>query len=273
MAGVARRIALLLQYQGGGFAGSQRQADRPSVQEALEEAVAALTGARTRCDFAGRTDAGVHALGQVAAFTSAANIPTARWVRGLNHFLSADVAVQAAREVPADFDPRRAALDRTYHYRVRLAAQRQPLWERAAWVLSGPFDSRCHAPCPSRPSKASMILRPLPGRTDGAGTVRTLQKACLRATVNGLEFRFQAPSFLPHQVRHVVGQVIAVGRGSAGPGIVEELLARPRAGAAGPVAPPQGLYLVRVRYELAALQGWETFAGWEENEDVRWTAD
>lgn len=272
MAGVARRIALLLQYHGGGFAGSQRQAGQPSVQEALEEAAAALTGARTRCDFAGRTDAGVHALGQVAAFTSTADIPAARWIRGLNHFLPADVAVQAAREVPADFDPRRAALDRTYHYRVRLAAQRQPLWERAAWVLSGPFDLDAMR-------RALMTLEgehefaAFAGRTDGAGTVRTLQKACLHATVNGLEFRFQAPSFLPHQVRHIVGQVIAVGRGSVCPGIVEELLARPRTGAAGPVAPPQGLYLVRVRYELAALQGWETFAGWEEHEDVRWTAD
>ena len=272
MAGVARRIALLLQYDGGGFAGSQRQADKRTVQEALEDAVTALTGAGSRCDFAGRTDAGVHALGQVAAFTTAATISNDRWVRGLNHFLSADVAVQAARRVPADFDPRRAALDRTYHYRVCLADQRQPLWERAAWVLSGPFDLDAMR-------HALMVLEgkhdfaAFAGRTDGAGTVRTLQKACLRATVNELEFSFQAPSYLPHQVRHMVGQVIAVGRGRACPGIVGELLAQPRTGAAGPVAPPQGLYLVQVRYELAALQGWETLAGWEEDEDVRWTAD
>ncbi len=272
MAGLARRVALLLQYDGGSFAGSQRQATHPSVQEALEDAVAALTGAPARCDFAGRTDAGVHALGQVAAFTTLSNIPINHWVRGLNHFLSADVAVQAAREVPADFDPRRAALNRTYHYRVHLAAERQPLWERAAWVLPRPFDleamRRVLTALEGEHDFASFA-----GRTDGAGTVRTLQKACLHATVNGLEFRFQAPSFLPHQVRHTVGQVIAIGRGSACSNVVEELLARPCTGAAGPVAPPHGLYLMRVRYELAALRGWETLSGWEENEDIRWTAD
>ena len=260
MAGPARRIALLLQYHGAAFSGSQRQANAPSVQAALEDAVAALTGARARCDFAGRTDAGVHALGQVAALTTPSTIPLARWVRGLNHFLPPDVAVQAAREVPPGFDPRRHAQDRTYHYRLRLAPERQPLWERGAWVLRGSLDleavQRSLAGLQGEHDFASFA-----GRTDGAGTVRTLQEATLHATLNGLAFRLRAPSFLPHQVRHIVGQVIAIGRGSAPPSRIQELLARPRTGAAGPAAPPQGLYLVRVRYELPALQDWEVPPG------------
>ena len=270
MAGPGRRIALLLQYYGAALAGSQRQANAPTVQGALEDAVHSLTGAPTRCDFAGRTDAGVHALGQVAALTTTATVPLHRWPRGLNHFLPADIAIQAAREVPGDFDPRRHAVDRTYCYRVRLAPQRQPIWERGAWVLSGPLDVEAMQSA-LNVLEGEHDFAAFAGRTDGAGTVRTLQESSLHATVNGLEFRFRASGFLPHQVRHTVGQVIAVGRGNASLSLIQELLTQPRTGAAGPAAPPQGLYLVRVRYDLAALQGWAPCQRSEDDEDVCWS--
>ncbi len=253
----ALRLALRLQYDGSAFAGSQRQPRSPTVQAALEAAVEALTGERPGVRLAGRTDAGVHALGQVASLRTAQNLPLVRWVRGLNHFLPPAVAVQAARWVPPAFDPRRDARDRTYCYRVRCTPQRQPLWAARTWQVRESLDE----------SAMEAALRRLPGERDFASfagrpaqpgsSVRRLEEA--RLSRDGPEwcFHFRAEAFLPHQVRRTVGQVVAIGRGHAAPSLVDRLLADPRYGAAGPAAPPQGLYLVRVRYDLAELEGWE----------------
>ncbi len=257
-----RRIALRLQYDGAPFAGSQRQLGQPTVQAALEEAVAALTAERLRADFAGRTDAGVHATGQVAAITSNAALPPRRWRSGLNHYLPRSVAVQQAREVPLDFDPRGWACDRTYHYRIALADVRQPLREGWAWVQRGALDRR----------RMQAALDRLIGEHDFAafaaapsrpGTVRTMQEARVEETAEGFRFVFRAQSFLPHQIRRTVGQVVRIGRGDEAPDRIDRLLAEPRTGSAGPTAPPQGLILVRVRYALAQLADWNN-----DHEDV-----
>src|SRR2546430_8255565 len=105
----SRRIALLLEYEGTAFAGSQAQPGRRTVQQALETALEAFTGERQRIAFAGRTDSGVHALGQVAALNSTTAHSPRRFREALNHFLPEDIAVRAAAEVASDFDPRRQA--------------------------------------------------------------------------------------------------------------------------------------------------------------------
>ena len=259
----ARRIALRVQYDGAPFAGSQRQAGRPTVQAALEAALAALTGAPHRVDLAGRTDAGVHALGQVGAFTTAQTLAPARWVGGLNHFLPPAVAVQAAREVSPAFDPRRQACDRTYVYRVRPAAVRQPLWAPRCWVVPGPLDE-------ARMAEAIALLV---GRHDFAafggvpargGTIRTLHEARVWEAGGEIRLRFRANAFLPHQVRRTVGLLVRIGRGRVAPERITELLARPDAGHAGPTAPPDGLTLVRVRYAEPALTDWDR----DDNDDL-----
>ena len=260
-----RRIALRLQYHGAAFAGSQRQRDAPTVQDALESAAAALTGCQRRVDLAGRTDAGVHALGQVAAITTTATLPPKQWVRGLNHFLPATAAVQAARQVPLAFDPRRCARERTYRYLVRLAPERQPMWEGGAWAIPGPLDYEAMRHALAQ-LEGEHDFAAFAGRPSRPGTARTLWEASLWKSSHGVGFRFRAPSFLPHQVRRMVGQMLAVGQGRADPAIIARLLAEPRTGAAGPAAPPQGLYLVRVRYDLAELEGWD-----EDDEDICWT--
>ena len=258
-----RRIALRLQYDGAAFAGSQLQRGRPTVQAALEDACLALSAAPHRADFASRTDAGVHATGQVAAVTTTSTLPLTRWVGGLNHFLPPAVAVQAVREVPLDFNPRRWATARTYAYHLRISPVRLPLWESRAWVLAAPLDV----------SRMEAALAPLEGEHDFAsfaarsppsGTLRTVDEARLHVRAPTFRFHLRAQSFLPQQARRTVGQVVRIGRGAAEPTVVARLLAEPRCGAAGPAAPPQGLVLVHVRYALAELQEWD-----HDDEDVR----
>lgn len=230
------------------------------MQAALEEASEALTGTSHRVDFAGRTDTGVHATGQVAALSTDATLPPDRWRHGLNHFLPDAVAVQDARSVPADFDPRHDACARSYHYHLRLAPVRQPLTEARAWVIRGPLDaermSQALALLPGTRDFASFAAKPARGES-----VRRLNVARLAPEPDGYRLEFRGNAFLPHQVRRMTGQIVEIGRGKAGAGRITELLDRPRFGAAGPTAPPQGLYLVGVHYTLAEL------ADWNENDD------
>ena len=229
----------------------------------MEEAAEALTGTSHRVDFAGRTDAGVHATGQVAALSSDAALAPDRWLHGLNHFLPSSVAVQDARQVPPDFDPRRDACARSYHYHLRLAPVRQPLGESRAWVIRGPLNteamSQALALLPGTRDFASFAAKPLKG-----GSVRGLSGAHLQAQPGGWRLEFRGNAFLPHQVRRTTGQIVEIGRGRAAPARIAELLARPVFGAAGPPAPAQGLYLVGVRYRLAELADWNN-----EHEDAR----
>ena len=199
----------------------------------------------------------------MAALSSHAALSPDRWLHGLNHFLPPAVAVQDVRVVPPDFDPRRDACARSYHYHLRLAPVRQPHWESRAWVIRGPLD----------PAAMSQALALLPGTRDFAsfaakpaqgGSVRTLTGTRLCAQPGGWRLIFRGNAFLPHQVRRTAGQIVQIGRGRAAPARIAELLAHPVFGAAGPAAPPRGLYLVGVRYRLAELADWN-----DENEDTR----
>ena len=261
-----RRIALRLQYDGSAFHGAQRQAGALTVQESLEDAIEALTQCPHRTAFAGRTDAGVHALGQVAALSTDAILPLRRWVRGCNRFLPATLAVQDAREVPDTFDPRRDARDRSYRYDVWLAGNRQPLLDTRAWVLNGRLDlpamRRAAADLVGTHDFASFSAKP-----GARETVRTLQQVELEALqrdgLSGIRFSVQGESFLHHQVRMIVGQLVRIGLGKADGGAIGHLLAEPTVGAAAPKAPAEGLVLVRIRYDLPEL------ADWNDDEDVR----
>src|SRR5690606_25752940 len=135
-----RRIALLLEYDGTDFAGSQSQPDRRTVQDTLEEAVRRFTGERRRMAFAGRTDAGVHATGQGATLDTETAHSAATCRDALNHYLPEDVVVHRAAEVVPDFDPRRHAVSRRYRYRIEDGRGRAPLGRRQAWQVAHPLD-------------------------------------------------------------------------------------------------------------------------------------
>lgn len=244
-----RRLALLLEYDGSRYSGSQYQKDAPSVQGELEAAITKLTGEQVRVAFAGRTDAGVHAIGQVAAFSTASRHPPDTFVGGLNFWLPVDVAVRAAVEAPASFDPRRRALSRAYRYLLVDGRQRSPLWRGRAWEIGGRLDVGAMA-------KAS---EPLVGRHDfaafagalerrEASTVRRLHRCDVARRGALVTVEMEADAFLPHQVRRTVGLLVEIGLGRQAPAAVRECLDQPQRRPVAQTAPACGLYLVQVRY-------------------------
>lgn len=251
-----RRFALLLEYDGTAFAGSQLQPAVRTVQEVVEAALAQFTGRQERIALAGRTDTGVHALGQVAALDiETAHAPDV--VRdALNHFLPEDVAVRAAAEVAAGFDPRRHAVARTYRYRIEDGRVRAPLTRHRAWQVGRPLDVATMA--------AALALLPVGVSRDwaafggavpaGYATVRTLLDARVeRSAPHAVEVTLEADGFLPHQVRLMVGALQRVGAGRLTPPEFTARVDGPPA-SAGPAAPPQGLTLVAVRYPPGTVE-------------------
>ncbi len=250
----ARRIALLLEYDGTAFAGSQWQPAKRTIQGTVEAALESFTGEAQRVAFAGRTDAGVHASGQVAALTTGTSYAPEAFRDALNHFLPEDVAVRAAAVVAADFDPRRHARSRQYRYRVEDGRGRSPLTRHRAWQVERPLDDSTMA--------AAVALLPRDQRDwaafggtvpDGYPTVRTLLDARVeRDGPHGLVVTLEADGFLPHQVRRTMGALVRVGVGQLTPAGFAAMVDGPPA-SAGPTAPPQGLTLIAVRYAPGAV--------------------
>ena len=254
-----RRFALLLEYDGTSFAGSQLQPNARTVQGALEAAIVQVTGAAARASFAGRTDSGVHARGQVASFASETRLDARTLRRALNASLPEDVAVREVAEVASDFDPRRQATWRHYRYLIDNRAVRSALERRRAWHVGAALDREA----------MRLAASGLVGRHDFAAFAGPLEEA-EKSTIRELA-RFEvmpanelllcvatANAFLPHQVRRMVGSLVEVGRGKLSvEAYVDQLTGPPCS--VGPAAPPHGLYLTRVDYAAPLFQpaqGW-----------------
>ncbi len=247
------RYKLTLEYDGAPFVGWQRQDNGASVQGALERALAALDPAAPQASGAGRTDAGVHALGQVAHADLAAEWDPFRLCGALNHHLRPDpVAVLRAEPVPPSFHARFDAIERRYLYRIRDRRAPLTLLAGRVWRVSGDLD----ASAMGRAAATLVGLRDFTtyraAQCQALSPLKTLD-ALEVARVAGecgaeVQVRARARSFLHNQVRSLVGTLVQVGLGrwpEARP--LAALEARDRA-ACGPVAPPDGLYLEAVRY-------------------------
>lgn len=243
-----RRLALLVEYEGTGFGGSQYQENAGTIQDALERALSSLTGEPIRVALAGRTDAGVHARGQVAAFGTASRHDLEVFVRALNHLLPDQIAVRTAKEVPPDFNPRWQAASRWYRYTILNSRQRPALQRGFVWQVAEPLDA------PAMQEAAAALL----GEHDFAAFTRPSYRQSSRRLMIRWEvrrcgrrvlFEVEANAFLPHQVRRTVGSLVEVGRGRLSPAGFERLLQEGRPGAASFAAPARGLCLMKVRYE------------------------
>ena len=247
------RYALLVEYDGRPFAGWQRQAAQPSVQQAIEEALARLEPGPFTIAGAGRTDAGVHARGQVAQCDMAKDWDPFRLSEALNfHLKPAPVAIRACARVADDWHARFSAVERRYLFRILMRRAPATLEEGQVWRVMHPLDVEA-----MRAGAAYLV-----GRHDfttfrsvmcqAKSPVKTLDSLEIKA-VDGLagpevRFSLRARSFLHNQVRSFVGTLERVGAGAWTPERVREALeARDRA-ACGPVCPPQGLYLTGVGY-------------------------
>ncbi|MBM3570779.1 MAG: tRNA pseudouridine(38-40) synthase TruA [Alphaproteobacteria bacterium] len=246
------RYRLLIEYDGTGLVGWQRQDNGPSVQQALEDAITRFAGHPAQLVAAGRTDAGVHALGQVAHVDLARDWP-ADTVRDATNFhvKPASIAVLAAARAAPDFHARFSATGRRYLYRIVNRRAQAALERHRAWHVTLPLDAAAM-------HEAAQLLV---GRHDfasfraaqcqAASPVKTLDRLDVTRHGEVVEIAAAARSFLHHQVRNMVGTLKLVGEGRwAVPEVRDVLAARNRA-AAGPTAPADGLYLVEVRYDGA----------------------
>jgi tRNA pseudouridine38-40 synthase len=242
-------VKLVLEYDGTRYVGWQVQPNGPSIQAEVERALEALHKAPRRVVAAGRTDAGVHALGQVATFLEREPLPVKAYVQGMNALLPDDVAVRAASLEPEDFDARRSASGKRYRYRIENGPGRAPLSRHTAWQVYRPLDAAA--------MRAAAVH--LLGRHDFAcfqaadcacaHAVRTVRRCEVSGATGGrIDLVLEATAYVRHMVRNIAGTLVDVGLGKrAADSLPPLLLTRDRA-LAGPTAPPQGLCLEEVFY-------------------------
>jgi tRNA pseudouridine38-40 synthase len=245
-----RRLALLVEYEGTAFGGSQFQKNAPTVQGTLERVLGSLTGEPTRVAMAGRTDAGVHARGQVASFVTRSRHSEATVVRAANALLPEAVSIRAACDVPLDFDPRRQATSRWYRYMLDTGPQRPVLMRRSVWHITVELEMDAMAEA-SRSLEGSHDFAAFtaPSESKRSVTIRNVKSASWYCGGCLATFEIEANAFLPHMVRRIVGTLVEVGRGRVTQGEFERMVNEAPPGAASRTAPPRGLCLMKVRYE------------------------
>lgn len=246
-----RHIRLIVEYDGSGLCGWQRQDNGPTVQGHLEEALAQLFGQPIAVVGASRTDAGVHARGQVASFRAPKPIALHGIRRGLNSLLPPVIAIRDAAEVSADFHPRFSATGKRYRYTILSRADRSPRWRERAWHIAVPLDRR------SMIEAATTLI----GEHDFAAfraagcaahtTIRRLDRIELSEHEQGevVTLDVVGNAFLRNMVRIIVGTLVEVARGAFTVTQVAEILASKDRGVAGPTAPAHGLELIEVHYD------------------------
>lgn len=244
-----RRLKLRLEYSGTRYHGWQLQPNAITIQGTLEACLARITNGPVRLHAAGRTDAGVHALGQVAHFDTASTIALAALVRGANSLLPEDIVVHEATEVPADFHARHAARRKTYVYVVHNHAIPSALRAPYAW----------HVPQGLDLAAMRAAARVLLGQHDFSAfraascTARSPWRQFFRLRITRhaerLIFVLCADGFLQHMARNIVGTLVAIGRGQIAAAAMPTILSRGQRQHAGPTAPAHGLFLVRVAYD------------------------
>ena len=243
-----RTLKLTLEYDGTDFVGWQVQPNGRTVQEVIEQALETLLKEKTRVTGAGRTDAGVHAAGQVCTLRTERTAPLKAFVLGLNSLLSPDVAVLTAEEMPEDFHARHSASGKRYQYRISNRPTRSPLLRRTHWEIYRPLDVAAMR------EAAKHFL----GEHDFAAfraadcPAKTTRRVMRRFDVDGehdLVITVEATAFLKQMVRNLVGTLVEVGLRKREPASIGQLLAEGDRTKAGPTAPPQGLTMAKVFYE------------------------
>jgi tRNA pseudouridine38-40 synthase len=261
---------ITLSYDGTAFYGWQVQPERPTVQGVLAAALEHITGERVLPQGSGRTDAGVHALGQVASFALAAPVPQENLMRALNRSLPQSIRVLRAEVVDESFHARHRAVRKIYEYRiferkVETGSENSDA-ERVCSPFVAPFAWDCRWPLRIEPMEqaAAMLLGThdftsfaasdpdLAQRDElsaGPNPVKTVFASTVARENDLLRYRVTGSGFLHHMVRNIVGTLVDVGRGSLSPTDVPRILAARDRSAAGPTAPAQGLFLVQVEYD------------------------
>ncbi len=259
-----RNLKLILSYDGADFAGWQVQTGRPTVQGMLASAIGRLTGENVLPKGSGRTDAGVHALAQVASFATASTIPAENWRRALNDILPASIRVLEVTEAAPDFHARKSARSKTYRYRIHRGAICPPFLARYVWHYPYPLEESAMVAAahlvvgahdftsfaavdPERVER--MEAADNANATSMAPTnVRTIFSSEWIRQDEELVYTVRGSGFLHHMVRNLVGTFLLIGKGTVNTQDFRGILDARDRSAAGPTAPAAGLYLVNVEY-------------------------
>lgn len=246
-----RRIRITLAYDGTDFHGWQVQPNLPTVQGTLQEVLSEIEAAPVRVDGSGRTDAGVHALAQVAAFWLDNPIPPENLRRAMNRLLPGAIRVLAVQEVAPDFHPRYAALSKTYEYRIFRGEVCPPFQRRYVYHHPYPLDERrilAAAPLLEGEHDFSAFAGADERDQEGGSKVRTVFFSRAELAGDLLLYRVRGSGFLKHMVRNIVGALLKVGKGNLDEAAIQALLTPGTIAKAGPRAPACGLFLVSVEY-------------------------
>ena len=247
------RIALGISYSGSAYEGWQSQLSGKTVQDKVERALARFAVQPVRIMCAGRTDAGVHALMQVAHFDTSLQRETASWVRGTNTFLPPDIAVQWAREVPDEFHSRGSAIARRYAY-VVLESPVRPSVEtgRVGWVYR-PLDGAAMQQATAHLLGEHDFSSFRAAQCQAKSPVKTISRVDISQRAGNASrywrFEFEANAFLHHMIRNIMGCLLAIGQGSHAPDWLADVIAARSRGAAAPTFSPDGLYFLGPVYE------------------------
>jgi tRNA pseudouridine38-40 synthase len=255
-----RNLKLVLSYDGSEFSGWQVQPDAPTIQGTLASAIGRITGEKVLPQGSGRTDAGVHALAQVATFATESSVPTGNFVKALNDILPPAIRVLEVAEAPPEFHARHSALGKTYRYRIFRGAICPPFLARYVWHFPYPLDEDAMA-------KAARLVEAEHDFTSFAAVdaerhrevapevssnvtsnVRKIFSSTWQRQEEEFAYTVRGSGFLHHMVRNLVGTFILVGKGTLQVQDVRRILEARNRSAAGATAPAGGLYLVEVEY-------------------------
>jgi tRNA pseudouridine38-40 synthase len=248
-----RNFKLTIEYDGSGYQGWQRQPNGPSIQSTIEEALKRMTCQAITLIGSGRTDAGVHALGQVANFTCDTRIEPHVFHKGLNSILPDDIVIRECDEVPAEFHSRFDAKSKLYHYHILNQSIPTAIGRHYAWWIRRPLDL----------AEMQAAARHLLGKHDfkafeGAGsprshTIRHIMQVDLADRPDGtIRFAVEADGFLRYMVRNIVGTLVSVGRGDIDVAQFKTILLSKDRNQAAATAPPHGLFLIKVNYRRSS---------------------
>jgi len=243
------QILLIMEYEGTRYHGFQWQDGLPSIQREVEKALQRLIGERRRVIAASRTDAGVHAKGQVVGFRTGSALPIHTFINGLNYYLPRNIAVKAAYRVSDSFNVRRDALSREYSYYILNSSTRSPMREGFSHLVASPLDIEAmNRACQALIGERDFASFTTCTKAGTKSTVRSVYRAEIERKGELAIFNMVAKSFLAHQVRNTVGALIKVGLGRMSVDEFRSIVEAKKPGLAGPTAPACGLCLMQINY-------------------------
>jgi tRNA pseudouridine38-40 synthase len=246
---ISTKIALILEYDGTNYHGSQFQTNAKTIQGELEKALRKLTGENLRIKAASRTDAGVHASGQVISFRTASSLPLKAFINGMNHHLPEDIAVKEAFRVSDNLDVRRHAVAREYKYYILNSETRSPVKQAFSSRIPGKLNvSAMNRACQTLTGRHDFSSFAFAADLAGKNPVRNVYQSEVTMDREMIVFQMTANSFLPHQVRNTVGSLVKVGQEKMTAEEFYRMVESPQPGSAGPTAPACGLCLTKIDY-------------------------